>query len=130
MTTAEQARALIDSFAEALNRRDASALASLFTEDADFVDYRGHWLRGRPAIRDGHIRAFDGLLAAGTTTWRDVTVNQLGDDLLVCHGLWTIPAHEHPDGSHVPERHGVITFLITPTADGLRIRAGQNTEQI
>lgn len=129
MTTAEQARALIGSFAEALNRRDASALASLFTEDADFVDFRGHWLRGRPAIRDGHIRAFDGLLAAGTTTWRDVTVDDLGHGLLVCHGLWTIAAHEHPDGSHVPERQGVITFLIDSTADGLRIRAGQNTEQ-
>lgn len=130
MTSAEQARTLIDSFADALNRRDASELASLFTEDADFVDFMGHWLQGRAAIRDAHARAFAGLLGAGATTWRDVVVNQLDPGSFVGHGLWTIPAHEHLDGSRLPERHGVITFLIRSTADGLRIRAGQNTEQL
>lgn len=129
MTSAQQAGALIDSFADALNRRDAAALTSLFTDDADFVDFMGHWLRGRDAIRDGHTRAFAGLLGAGTMLWRDVVVNAFGADAFVGHGLWTIPAHEHVDGSPLSERHGVITFLLTSTPDGLRIRAGQNTEQ-
>lgn len=129
MTSAEQARALIDSFADALNQRDASALTSLFTDDADFVDFLGHWLRGPAAIRDGHLRAFAGLLGAGTMIWRDVVVDAFDADAFVGHGLWTIPAHEHIDGSPLPERHGVVTFLLRSTPDGLRIRAGQNTEQ-
>lgn len=120
---------LIDSFADALNRRDAAALTSLFTENADFVDFLGHWLRGPAAIREVHLRAFAGLLGAGTMIWRDVVVDAFDPDAFVCHGLWSIPAHDHVDGSRIPERHGVITFLIAPTADGLRIRAGQNTEQ-
>lgn len=129
MTSADQARALIDSFAAALNQRDAAALASLFTEDSDFVDFVGHWQRGRAAIEDGHIRAFAALLAAGTTTWGDVQVSETSTGMFVCHALWTIPAHAHTDGSPIPDRHGVITFLIISTADGLQIRAGQNTEQ-
>lgn len=65
MTVPSDAESLIAAFADALNGRDADALASLFTEDADFVDFLGHWQQDRNAVREGHLRAFANLLSSG-----------------------------------------------------------------
>lgn len=122
------AAGVVAAFAEALNDRDADKLANLFSEDADFVDFLGHWQQDRNAVREGHQRAFAGLLASGTTTFSDLRESDLGKGITLCHAVWVIPAHDQPDGDPLPERHGIITFVLVETADGLRIRAAQNTE--
>lgn len=128
MTVPSDAESLIAAFADALNGRDADALASLFTEDADFVDFLGHWQQDRNAVREGHLRAFANLLSSGTASFTEVRESDLGGGVAVCHAAWVIPAHDHLNGEPLPERHGIITFVVVTTADGLRIRAGQNTE--
>ena len=41
-------------FAEAWNRRDPDALASLFEDDAEFVNVTGLWWHDRASIRKAH----------------------------------------------------------------------------
>jgi uncharacterized protein (TIGR02246 family) len=51
-------RALIDGFARAYNKKDADAVAALFTEDARIFDEEGRATEGRQAIRDRFASAF------------------------------------------------------------------------
>jgi uncharacterized protein (TIGR02246 family) len=57
----EQAiRKLIADFAEAINRGDAKAFSTFFTEDADFVVITGKYLKGRNEIVTYHAELFEG----------------------------------------------------------------------
>src|ERR1700681_3559400 len=40
------------------NRHDVSALAELFTDDADFVTVIGRWCKGKKDFYDYHMRLF------------------------------------------------------------------------
>jgi uncharacterized protein (TIGR02246 family) len=48
-----------EAFVEAFHKADAKALAAFWTTDGDYVDQKGHHLKGRPAIE----KAFAGLFA-------------------------------------------------------------------
>lgn len=128
MTSQSDAARLLEAFVESLNMRDADLLASLFTADADWVDIFGHWQRGRQAVHDGHVGAFSGLLASGTTSVTEFTESDLSDGVTLCHALWEIPAHDSPTGQPLPGRSGVMTIVVVRTGEAVRIRAGQNTE--
>jgi uncharacterized protein (TIGR02246 family) len=43
---------LIQSLVDAWNLRDVTGFSQLFSEDADYIDGNGRWLRGRRAIAD------------------------------------------------------------------------------
>jgi hypothetical protein len=48
------ARAISDGFVDTWNRHDMAAFGALYAENADFVNVRGLWLRGRDAIQEHH----------------------------------------------------------------------------
>src|SRR5262245_30080787 len=52
-------RALSARFVEAYNRRDADAVAALFTDDARIFDEEGRVTEGRPAIRARFAGSFE-----------------------------------------------------------------------
>jgi uncharacterized protein (TIGR02246 family) len=51
---ASRPEAIPSLFAETWNKRDPNALASLFEEDAEFVNVTGLWWHDRASIRDPH----------------------------------------------------------------------------
>ncbi len=124
----DTARSVLTAFATALNDRDASQLAELFTPEGDFVDFLGHWAQGRDAIRQAHVAAFSGLLASGAFAFTEIRERPLAAEITVCHGRWFIPAHQLPAGGTVPDRKGVLTFIVVTTPAGQAIQAGHNTE--
>ena len=62
-------------FVEAWARRDAEKLASLFDEDAEFVNVTGLWWHDRQAILKAHAYGFEHIFGAATLhlTWRSCT---------------------------------------------------------
>jgi uncharacterized protein (TIGR02246 family) len=52
-------RDLVDSFAKAYSAPDVSALAALFTDEANVVDSEGESTRGKPAIADMYASSFE-----------------------------------------------------------------------
>jgi uncharacterized protein (TIGR02246 family) len=52
--------ALIASYQEAWNKKDAAGLANLFAEDADFSSIYGQTLQGRATIGEKHSNLFKG----------------------------------------------------------------------
>jgi SnoaL-like domain len=49
-TDEEAVRSAVMRFSDAFNRHDAEGFAALFAPDADFVDLRANWYKGRQAI--------------------------------------------------------------------------------
>ncbi|PQJ36341.1 DUF4440 domain-containing protein [Salinibacter sp. 10B] len=65
---------------EAWNDRDADRLASLFAEDAEFVNVTGLWWHDRDAIRRAHAYGFDTIFSESTITLLEKRVTQISGD--------------------------------------------------
>lgn len=72
-------------FADAWNRRDPDALASLFAEDAEFVNVTGLWWHNRASIRKAHAYGLERIFNQSPLTIEEVRSKQLSDDVVVVH---------------------------------------------
>ena len=115
-------------FADAWNRRDASALAALFDEDADFVNVVGIWWRRRRAIEKAHDYALGRLFRHSRLTIDSVSVKRLGTDAATVHGCWRLEGQRAPDDTVLQPRRGVMLLVLRRTGDGWSISAAQNTD--
>jgi len=118
-------------FARAWNARDPDALASLFDEDADFVNVVGLWWRDREAIRRAHAYGLTRIFHDSTLRVGAVTVKRMSDDIAVVH------ARMHLDGqapiagiAHPGTRHTIFAFVVHRTAAGWRCASAQNTDVV
>ena len=77
-------------FARAWNNRDADALASLFDEDAEFVNVTGLCWHNREAIRKAHAFGLEGLSGNSTLATGETKVKLLSPDVAVVHAHMTL----------------------------------------
>ena len=83
---AEIVRAFEDDYATAFNRKDAGALAALFTEDATIVTEWGDVVQGRAEFERGLARAFASLPGELTLENTPAHTQVIGEDVIVSHG--------------------------------------------
>lgn len=76
-------------FAQAWNNRDASALAALFDEDAEFVNGMGTCWQNRESIRKGHADGLERLFKDSTLAVDEVKVKLLSPDVAVARARMT-----------------------------------------
>src|SRR5262249_28807890 len=93
-------RALSARFVEAYNRRDADAVAALFTDDARIFDEEGRVTEGRPAIRARFAGSFE---TTGGLSLRvePRTIRFLTDDVAAEAGVavaWPAPEPDDKTG--------------------------------
>ena len=118
---------------DAWNRGDASAYASLFTDDADFVAWTGAHGRGRRAIEDGHRPLFDGPLAGSRMVLVDDDTESAPPESLRFVrpdvAIMVISSAVTPAGQSAtsPDHQSVQTFVLIKNDDRWRITAFQNT---
>ena len=84
-------------FAEAWNARDPDALASLFEDDAEFVNVTGLWWHDRPSIRKAHAYGLERIFNESKLSIEDTRVKRLSDDVVVVHARMTL-AGQSPIG--------------------------------
>ena len=109
------------SFVKAWNARDPAALASLFDEDAEFVNVTGLCWHDRESIRNGHasgelIISPDANLALGETK-----VKQLSPDVAVVHARMTCDCAPGP-------RTTVVTFVVHWMMDRWQCASAHSTD--
>ncbi|MFI6297234.1 SgcJ/EcaC family oxidoreductase [Nonomuraea sp. NPDC050790] len=114
---------MLTRLAEAWNAGDATAYATLFTEDADYVSFDGTHTRGRQAIESSHRWLFEGPLKGSTMPAPysgDVQVKPLADGaaLVISQGGTAV------DGRL---RDSIVTFTAVDTPEGRRFASFQNT---
>jgi uncharacterized protein (TIGR02246 family) len=115
--------------ADAWNRHDAAAYASLFTEDGDVVNVVGWWWKGRSQIESRLTAAFAFVFRESTMAITDVQVRFLSSDIALAHVRWTMVGAKTPPG--IPEpREGIQLQVLKKSAGKWLIASFQNTNSV
>ncbi len=120
-------KAVMATFAEAWNAKDAYHLATLFAENSDFVDVVGRWYKGRTEIEQAHAQALASFLSDSHMTITDTQIKFLTPDLVVLHSTWETTGQKNPDGIHRLQDTGVWTAVTTRKENTWQITAFHNT---
>ncbi|MCO4249878.1 SgcJ/EcaC family oxidoreductase [Pseudarthrobacter raffinosi] len=103
-------RGIAEEFGAAWNAADPEALAALFVDDADFVNFVGLWWTNRRQIRENHAIGFRRMFPDTVMVLERVRVRFLGTDVAVVHARWTMTGQIDPDRDRTGTRRGVISF--------------------
>ncbi len=117
-------------FVAAWMARDASALAGLFAEDADFVNVVGLWWHDRHAIEQAHRHGFDNFFARSRLIRGKARTRMLGPDVAVIHQRLILTGQTAPDGTPASRRTTILAAVLKREAKGWIAVAAQNTEVI
>lgn len=119
-------RELATRWEQAWNRHDMQQLASLMTEDADFVNVGARHWKGRREIEAEHASRLDQFRESAWST-RAVKVQFLRRDVALMHVDWTLKGDKEADGTPRSPRGGVFTWVVVKQGSAWLIRAAQNT---
>ena len=114
-----------EAFQRAWNGHDMAAFATLFHEDASFVNRFGHYVRGVEAIVAMHAPIHAGIYSDSTLANELIDVVPIGADAAVVH-FWSRLAvgGAHPAGPHAVDT--LIMAVLTRQDDAWRIKALEN----
>ncbi len=119
MEMRESVTRLIHDLVSAWNRGDATAFASLFTADADYVTGAGAWLQGRRAIAEllGSAASLPRIFVE-----RDASIRDDGAVISVVFRWATDPGLS-------PRRRGIVTCLLVKSGEAWLIDRLHNTDE-
>lgn len=110
------------------NRHDISALADLFTDDADFVTVIGKWCKGRKEFYDYHVRLHQVMFKDSIWKTSDTQIRFIRPDVAIVHVNWGITGDRNADGTpRDKHRDGIFTQVMVKQDGQWRISASQNT---
>ena len=118
-------------FALAWNDRDAAALASLFDEDAEFVDVGGLCWHDRESIRKAHADQLARVFTKSTLTTSETKVKLLSPDVAVVHTRLTVSGDD-PAGTVAPPgpRTTVASFVVHRAGERWRCACAHHTDVV
>ena len=122
---------IADEFQKAWNSHEMAALASLFCEDATFVNRFGHYVRGVQEIVSLHAPIHETIYSDSTMENEVISTIALGDDAAVVH-CWSrlTVGKAHPAGPHAVDtviltiQNGVPVVTDGPYAEAQEVLAG------
>lgn len=116
---------------EAWMARDAEKLASLFDEDAEFVNVTGLWWHDRASIRKAHLYGLTRIFQNSNLKLLRTTVRWLSDDIAVVHARMRLEGQTPVAGFASPGvRHNVFSFVVHRTEAGWRCASAHNTDVV
>lgn len=118
---------VVERWADAWNRHDMSLMATLVSDEADFVNVWGmHW-RGRVDIEREHAERHRTQFRDSVWTTRSARIQFLKPDVALVHLDWSMQGGRDPDGTPRPPRLGLFTWILLKEPGRWRIRAAHNT---
>ncbi len=119
---------VVNAFADAWNHHDMEAFASLFAEDAEFVNVVGLWWKGRAEIRKAHERTHATIFKASRLTVLETAVRFPLPQLAIARSRWHLEGHVGPDGQALDPREGLLLNLLAFDGRNWAIIDSQNTD--
>lgn len=118
---------LVQAWGTDWNTHDMTAMGTLLTADADFVNVAGlHW-KGREQIVREHAERHRTNLKLSQWTTRSTAIQQLSSDVALVHVNWGMTGDTDFDGTPREPREGIFTWLVLKRNGHWLIRAVQNT---
>lgn len=130
MAVDEQAvEALAGEVEQAWNSHDMGRFAACFAEDADFVNVRGWWWRGRGEIERNHALFHETIFSDSSMTLECAAIREVGPGVVVAHVTWRMAGHEvgGPEQTSEP-RVGIWSWVIRDRGGRLEILSSHNTD--
>jgi uncharacterized protein (TIGR02246 family) len=93
----------------AWNHHDASALARLVTPDADFINARGAWGKGRDQFEKGQTERQKTNEKDSVWKTTEVNIRFLTPDVAVVHVYWVLSGERNNDGVVRQPQLGIFT---------------------
>jgi uncharacterized protein (TIGR02246 family) len=120
---------LVTEVEQAWNAHDMSRFAAFFAEDADFVNVRGWWWRGRGEIEQKHALFHETIFSDSTMALELASVREVAPDVVVAHVKWRMVGHEVGGPEQTPEpRIGIWSWVIRDRDGGVEIVSSHNTD--
>jgi uncharacterized protein (TIGR02246 family) len=118
-------------FAQAWNERDPDALASLFDEDAEYVNVTGLCWHNRESIRKAHADGMERIFNQATLESGETKVKLLSPEVAVVHTRMTL-SNGDGAGTGVAEPHGarttIVSFVVHRAGDKWLCASAHNTD--
>ena len=105
-------RSVIQAQGDAFNRKDAVGYLANYTPDADSVNGRGVWQKGRNEIVRGLSSAFESTYKEAKNTQHDVQIRFARPDVAIVHVLHELGPVTQPDGQKKPTQKYMATHVL------------------
>lgn len=115
-------------FADAWNARDATALAALFAEDADFVNVVGLWWHNRADIKKAHAYGLSTFFKNSTLSARRVETRLIRENVATVHVRWRLSGQTGKSGEVLDDRTAIMMFVAEKRVSSWIVVAAQNTD--
>ena len=121
-------RSVMDRFMDAWNHHDAKAFAAVFSEDADFTNWRGTGASGRAKIESFHAPMFATILSKSHQEYTDIKTRFIRPDVAAVDVHWKMNGALDAQGNPRPEREGLLSFVMAKNAGHWEIVAMHNLD--
>jgi uncharacterized protein (TIGR02246 family) len=113
---------------ERFNRHEMSPPESPgFTQDADFVNVQGRWMKGIDEIRRGQKEERVTRLKDAQIKLVELDIRFIRPDVAVVHQLHVLSGKRHPDGTPLPPQRQLSTRVLVKEQGQWVTTAFQNT---
>lgn len=109
-------REVMDRFMDAWNRHDAKAFAAVFSEDADFTNWRGTGASGRAKIEAFHAPMFATIFSKSHLEYTDIQSRFIRPEVAAVDVRWKMTGAIDPQGNPRPDREGLLSFVMAKNA--------------
>ncbi|WP_089319732.1 YybH family protein [Pontibacter ummariensis] len=116
-------------FIEAWNNRDPEKLASLFDEDAEFINVTGLWWHNRDAIQKAHAYGLRTIFSNSTLRLLRTKVKYLSETVAVVQARMKLTGQTPVgDVSSPGQRRNIFTFVVHKAGETWSCASAQNTD--
>lgn len=118
-------------FTEAWNKRDAQKIASLFEEEAEFINVTGLWWHKRADIEKAHAYGLSTIFKQSTLSLIRTKVKYLAEHIAVVHAKMKLSGQTPIGVVESPgDRRNIFTFVLRKTESKWECVSAQNTDII
>lgn len=123
--------ALVKEMQAAWNTHDMERFAACFSEDADFINVAGAWMRGRADIEAKHTASHADRFRNSAIQMQLAAFKRIGSDVGVVHVTWQLEGHAESGPRRTTDtRRGIWSWTIRDHAGRLEIVSSHNTDTL
>lgn len=116
-------------FVEYWNLKDGSGIASLFKDNAEFVNVVGLWWHNKTDIEKAHKYGLEVIFKESTLKLTRVKKRILTENIVILHAKFRLTGQTPIDSIQQPQdRYNIFTFVCTRAGDSWLCEAAHNTD--